>query len=81
MGLLYISPYSLQLKPLVHHNAKPFTLGLCVRDFRLADTNMLVSKKPGSPKAKPARPNMSPNASWCNILCVGYVRVWFALAM
>ena len=51
-----------------------------MRDFRVADTNMLVSKKPGGPNAKPDRanakpgePNASllPNASRWNI---GHIR-------
>ena len=31
-----------------------------MRDFHIADTNMLVSKKPGGPNAKPGRPNAKP---------------------
>ena len=59
-----------------------------IRDFHVADTSMLVSKNPCRPNASAMVPNTSasvpsttPNASWWSMVCVGYVRVWFALAM
>ena len=37
--------------------------------------------KPGKPNMKPGRSNASPNASWWNIVQVGYARVCFTFAM
>ena len=51
------------------------------QQFRITYSNMLVSKKPRGPNPKPHGPNTSPNTIQCNILCVWYARVWFALAM
>ena len=51
------------------------------RGVHVAYTNMLVSKKPCGPNAKPHGPNVSPSPSWWNIVCVGYAMVWFMLAM
>ena len=48
---------------------------LSQRDFVcwVADTNMLVSKKPGGPNMKPRRPIAKPHGP--------NARIWFALAM
>ena len=47
-------------------------------DFRVANTNTLVSKPPRAPNASPCAPNASP--TW-NIGRVWYTRVGFALGM
>ena len=47
------------------------------RDFRVANTNIVVSKKPGRPNAKLGGPNTS---RW-NIVRFKYAMVWFALGM
>ena len=45
------------------------------QEFGVADTNMLVSKKPAGPNMKAGRPNASPNSSQRNIVRVVYARV------
>ena len=42
---------------------------------------MLVSKKPCRPNANHPGPNVSPNVSPWNIVCIGYARDGFALGI
>ena len=63
-------------------------LALVKRAFRLAYTNMLVSKKPRRPNAnppqkqrKPNGPYLNPNTSRWNMVHVEHARVGFALGM
>ena len=83
----------INFQPIFHCNTKRLTLGLRVgyapnERRSCANTNMLVSKKrcgpnvtPSVPIAIPYLPNVTPNASQWNILCIGYMRVRFVLGM
>ena len=57
-------------------------------DFHVADTNMLVFKKPrrsnvthNQPNMCHNKPNANPNASRWNIVCIGHVCIGITLGM
>ena len=60
-----------------------------MRAICMADTNMLVNKKPldrpngncRGPNTNRRRPNTSPKVSQWNLVRIGYVRVFFMLGM